>query len=485
MSNKYILGIDQSTQGTKGLLFDSKGNLIMSSHMAHEQIIDSRGFVEHDPIEIINNTVEIVKSVVEQAGVNKNDILGIGISNQRETVVVWDKQTGEPLQNAIVWQCSRGEEICKRIEAAGHNSLIKDRTGLNLSPYFSAAKISWIIKNVKGAREKSEREEVCCGTIDSWLIFNLTNGKEFKTDYSNASRTQLFDIEELIWNKEICELFGINIKTLPEVCDSNSCFGQTDFNGYFDNPIPIHGVLGDSNGALLAQGCFTKGMAKSTYGTGSSVMMNIGAKPISSKNGLVTSLAWGIDGQVAYALEGNVNNSGAVITWIEKDLKLIKSPNESESLAKKANPLDRTYLVPAFTGLGAPYWDSNATGIITGITRTTGQAEVVKAALDSIAYQITDIIKIMSEDSNINIEELRVDGGATKNSYLMQFQSDMLGIPIQMANIEEISGTGVAYLAGIALDFYEKDIIFSNIRRTKYEKKMTNEEQTKLYKGWK
>ena len=485
MANKYILSIDQSTQGTKGLLFDSQGSLIKRCDIPHKQIIDDQGYVEHNPNEILQNTVEVVKLVVESAEINKDDIVGIGISNQRETVVVWDRQTGEPIYNAIVWQCARGRDITNRIERQNKGSLIRKRTGLHLSPYFSAAKISWILENVEGAKEKSVKGEICCGTIDSWLIFKLTGGKEFKTDYSNASRTQLFNIEELTWDRKVCKLFGINIETLPEVCDSNSYFGETDFNGYFSKPIPIHGVLGDSHAALFAQGCFNKGMIKSTYGTGSSVMMNIGEKPIFSQRGLVTSLAWGMDGKVNYVLEGNINYTGAVITWLEKDLKLIKSPEETQALAEQANPIDKTYLVPAFTGLGAPYWDSKATGIITGITRTTGRAEVVRAALDSIAYQITDIVMAMSKDSGIEIKELRVDGGPTKNSYLMQFQSDMLRIPVQVANIEELSGTGAAYVAGIALNLYEKEQIFSRIKRTKYESKMSSEEALKLYEGWK
>jgi len=485
VSNKYILSIDQSTQATKGLLFDSQGSLIMRYDMPHEQIIDNQGFVEHNPNEIYENTIKVVKAVVERADINKDEILGLGISNQRETVVVWDKETGEPIYKAIVWQCARGRDIASRIEKKGYGALIRESTGLQLSPFFSAAKISWILENIEGAREKSERGELCCGTIDSWLVFKLTCGKEFRTDYSNASRTQLFNIKDLVWDKKVCDLFEINIDTLPEVCDSNSYFGETDFNGYLNRPIPIQAVLGDSHGALFAQGCFKKGMIKSTYGTGSSVMMNIGNEPIFSESGLVTSLAWGMDGKVSYVLEGNINYTGAVITWLEKDLKLIKSAEETQALAESANPMDRTYLVPAFTGLGAPYWDSKATGIIMGMTRTTGQAEVVRAALNSIAYQITDIVKAMSKDSDIEIEELRVDGGPTKNRYLMQFQSDILRIPVQVASIEELSGTGAAYAAGIALNLYEKDQIFSRIQRRKYDKKMKDEEGLKLYKGWK
>lgn len=485
MSNKYILAIDQSTQGTKGLLFDYQGDLVGRCDIPHKQIIDSRGFVEHDPNEIIHNTIEVVKKVVEQTDIDKNNILGVGISNQRETALIWDRETGKPVYNAVVWQCARGEKICNKVEKNGYSAMIKERTGLNLSPYFSAAKLSWIFQNIDEAKNKLEQGKLCCGTIDSWLIYKLTGGKEFKTDYSNASRTQLFNIKKLEWDMEICELFGIDIKTLPEVCDSNAYCGETDFNGFLDNPIPIHGIMGDSHAALFGQGCFKEGMVKATYGTGSSVMMNTGQKPIFSKSGIVTSLAWGIDGTINYVLEGNINYSGAVISWLQKDLQLISSAKETENLVKKANPLDKTYFVPAFTGLGAPHWDSNATGIITGITRTTRRAEIVRAALDSIAYQITDIIKSMGDDSGISMKELRADGGATKNTYLMQFQSDLLGIPVQVANIEELSGLGVAYLAGIALGLYDKNIIFSRINRIKYERGMTTEQQMELYEGWK
>lgn len=485
MSNRYILGIDQSTQGTKALLFDYRGDLISRCDISHKQIVDSRGFVEHDPNEIFYNTIEVVKNVVEQAGINKNDILGVGISNQRETALMWDRETGEPVYNAVVWQCARGEEICNFIEKKGYASMIKEHTGLNLSPYFSAAKLSWILQNIEEARQKLKQGRLCCGTVDSWLVYKLTNGKEFKTDYSNASRTQLFNIKQLDWDMEICELFGIDIETLPKVCDSNAYYGETDFDGFLEKAIPIHGIIGDSHAALFGQGCFKTGMVKATYGTGSSVMMNIGENPIFSENGVVTSLAWGINGIVNYVLEGNINYSGAVITWLEKDLQLISSAKETEILAKNANPLDKTYFVPAFTGLGAPYWDSNATGIIMGITRTTKRAEIVRAALDSIAYQITDIIKSMSDVSGIPIKRLRVDGGATKNAYLMQFQSDMLGIPVQVANVEELSGLGAAYLAGIALGLYDGNTIFSRINYINYEKKMATKKQIELYEGWK
>lgn len=485
MSRKYILGIDQSTQGTKSLLFDEEGELIARCDLAHKQMVNELGWVEHDPIEIINNTYQVVRDIIKKSGIDKNHIIGVGISNQRETAVVWKRGSVTPLCPAIVWQCARGEEICKEIEKANQGDMIKSRTGLPLSPYFSAAKISWILKHIEGAKELSDSNLLCCGTMDSWLVYNLTKDHCFKTDYSNASRTQLYNITDLKWDEDVCNSFGINKETLAQVCDSNSCFGYTDFNGILPKEIPIHSVLGDSHGALFGQGCLGSGMIKATYGTGSSVMMNIGNKPVLSKKGIVTSLAWGMDGSVEYVLEGNINYTGAVISWLQHDLKLISSASETEILAKQANPADKTYLVPAFTGLGAPYWDSKATGVLTGITRTTRQAEVVRAGLDCIAYQITDIIRLMSEESGMQIEELRVDGGPTKNTYLMQFQSDMLGINVKVPEAEELSGIGAAFAAGIALGLYDKNSIFTHIIRTKYETAMEEDRQKILYNGWK
>lgn len=485
MSKKYILGVDQSTQGTKALLFDEKGDLICRVDMPHEQIINEKGWVEHNPTEIYNNTLAVIKAVVDKAGIDKEEIAGLGISNQRETSVVWNKTTGEPVYNAIVWQCARGEAICQRIVAENPDApkMVQEHTGLQFSPYFSAAKIAWVLENVEGAKELADAHNICHGTIDSWLVYKLTGN--YKTDYSNASRTQLFDVRNLVWDEEVCKLFGVDPANMAEVCDSNGLYGETDFDGYLDSAIPIHGVLGDSHGALFGQGCLKPGMTKSTYGTGSSVMMNIGEKPVFSDKGVVTSLAWGMDGKVNYVLEGNINYTGAVISWIQKDLKLIESAAVTQSLAESANPADKTYLVPAFTGLGAPYWDSNATGIICGITRTTGQAEMVKAALECIAYQITDIVKVMAEDAGVALEELRVDGGPTKNGYLMQFQSDMLGIPVQVPDAEELSGIGAAYAAGFALGMYNKDEVFARMNRTRFDKKMSDEVQKEKYAGWK
>ena len=482
--SRYVLGIDQSTQGTKALLFDEEGTLICRTDLPHKQYINEKGWVEHDPEEIYANTLAVVKNLVEKAGINKNDLAVLGISNQRETAMVWNRTTGKPVYNAVVWQCARGAQICEEIEKAGDADMIRSHTGLQLSPYFSAAKIAWVLKNVGGVQELADKGELCCGTIDSWLVYKLTGGKEFRTDYSNASRTQMFNISELKWDKQVCGLFGIPMSALPEVTDSDGDYGITDFDGYLDHEIPIRGVLGDSHGALFGQGCVETGMIKSTYGTGSSIMMNIGDKPVFS-NRVVTSLAWKLGGEVNYVLEGNINYTGAVITWLKDDLELISSPDETEQLAKESNPADKSYLVPAFTGLGAPYWDSEATGILTGMTRTTKRKEIVRAALDCIAYQITDVIKAMSTESGIDISELRVDGGPTKNKYLMQFQSDIAHVTVQVPSSEELSGIGAAYAAGIAAGIYNKKEVLNKMTRIRFTPQMQPEERAQKYAGWK
>ena len=482
--SRYVLGIDQSTQGTKALLFDEEGTLICRTDLPHKQYINEKGWVEHDPEEIYANTLAVVKNLVEKAGINKNDLAVLGISNQRETAMVWNRTTGKPVYNAVVWQCARGAQICEEIEKAGDADMIRSHTGLQLSPYFSAAKIAWVLKNVGGVQELADKGELCCGTIDSWLVYKLTGGKEFRTDYSNASRTQMFNISELKWDKQVCGLFGIPMSALPEVTDSDGDYGITDFDGYLDHEIPIRGVLGDSHGALFGQGCVETGMIKSTYGTGSSIMMNIGDKPVFS-NRVVTSLAWKLGGEVNYVLEGNINYTGAVITWLKDDLELISSPGETEQLAKESNPADKSYLVPAFTGLGAPYWDSEATGILTGMTRTTKRKEIVRAALDCIAYQITDVIKAMSTESGIDISELRVDGGPTKNKYLMQFQSDIAHVTVQVPSSEELSGIGAAYAAGIAAGIYNKKEVLNKMTRIRFTPQMQPEECAQKYAGWK
>ena len=483
MAEKYIISIDQSTQGTKALLFDESGSLLKRTDKSHEQIINEKGWVSHDPAEIYQNTVEVIKRLVEESGIQKEKVVGLGISNQRETTLAWDKLTGEPIGHAIVWQCARATEICERVEHKGEAENIRRKTGINLSPYFPASKLAWILENVEGAKAKADKGEICHGTVDSWLVYRLTGGKSYKTDYSNASRTQLFNIFDLKWDEEICGLFGIDPANLAEVVDSDSNFGETDVEGLFPKPIPIHGVLGDSHGSLFGQGCLKSGMIKSTYGTGSSIMMNIGEKPVLSTHGVVTSLAWSMSGKVNYVLEGNLNYTGATITWLKDDLKLIASPAETEKLAREAVSDDSLYLIPAFSGLGAPYWDSRAAAAIVGMTRTTGKAEVVRAGVECIAYQITDIVKAMSEDAGVTVSELRVDGGPTKNAYLMQFQSDIARACVQVPDSEELSGIGPAYAAGLALGVWDEKI-FEKLKRIKYEPKMDEQLRDRKYQGW-
>lgn len=480
---KYVLSVDQSTQGTKALLFDEQGALLCRADKPHRQFVDEHGWVEHDPEEIYSNTLQVAKDVTEKAGIKKNDIAVLGISNQRETSLAWEKKTGKPLYNAIVWQCARGAAICKELEKQGYAETVQKKTGIPLSPYFPAAKLAWIFRNVEGVVEKAKRGEVAVGTIDSWLIYRLTGGKRHQTDYSNASRTQLFNIITLQWDEELLHLFGIDSSCMSAVTDSDGDFGETDLDGWLDKPIPIRGVLGDSHGALLGQGCLHPGMIKATYGTGSSIMMNVGESPVFSQSGVVTSLAWKIGGKVNYVLEGNINYTGAVITWLKDDLKIIASPGETEELAKTAIPGDTTYLVPAFSGLGAPYWDNNAKACICGMTRTTGRNEIVRAALDCIAYQITDIVKAMETSAGTPIHELRVDGGPTRNKYLMQFQSDILNIPVRIPDAEELSGIGAAYAAGLSNGIYDERI-FDRLKRISFLPSMSEEIRNGKYTGW-
>ncbi|MDR1248020.1 MAG: glycerol kinase GlpK [Treponema sp.] len=475
MEAGFILAIDQSTSGTKALILDSRAAIIARADKAHEQKISPEGWISHDPMEIYYAALTAVREAVEKAGIDKGAILGVGISNQRETALVWDKDSGLPVKDAVVWQCARGASICENL--GDHADAVRAATGLRLSPYFSAAKIAWILEHSRGSASK----KLCAGTIDSWLIFKLTGN--CKTDYSNASRTQLFNINSLAWDRDICGLFGIDADILPEVCDSNADFGVADFEGFLPRPVPIRGVLGDSHAALFGQGCLEKGMGKATYGTGSSVMVNIGNKPVFCKN-VVTSLAWGKGGSVDYVLEENINYTGAAIKWLADDLGLITSSEEAGALAAQANPADKTYLVPAFSGLGAPYWKSEARAILSGMTRATGKAEIVRAAEDSIAYQIADVIRVMAEESGVALKELRVDGGPTRDRYLMQFQSNILNIPLSVPGHEELSALGAGCMAGMALGFYSPAILGETVR-ARFEPSMDEAERREHLEGWK
>ena len=481
----YVIGIDQSTQGTKALVIDGEGNLVGKAALPHRQIINDEGWVSHDPTEIYRNTVDVCRLALENAGVEPGQVGGIGISNQRETTVAWNAETGEPVCDAIVWQCSRAKELCETVAARDRAAqVVHSRTGLELSPYYPAAKMMWIMRNVEGCWDLAHEGKLHLGTIDSWLVYKLTGGAEFRCDFSNASRTQLFDIDALAWSPEVCSIFGIDMDCLPEVTDSDANFGSTDLEGLLPVAVPIHGVLGDSHAALFGQGCLEEGQAKATYGTGSSVMMNVGRRPIRSEHGLSTSLAWSMGGHADYVLEGNINYTGAVISWLKDDLRLIDSTADVEPLCREAVSDDALYFVPAFTGLGAPHWVSDAMGSIVGMTRRTARPEIVRAATESIAYQIADVVSAMEQDSYIKLEQLRVDGGPTANRYLMQFQSDLLRADIRVPQAGEMSALGAGWCAGIALGFYDKSVLSLGGERASYTPAMDDAVREKKCAGW-
>lgn len=482
MKKKYILSLDQSTQGTKALLFDENGSLILRRNKVHRQLINQEGWVSHDLEEIYQNTIEVLQKVVLDSGIDRAGIVAMGISNQRETSAAWDRISKRPVGHAIVWQCSRAASICEELKS--ESEPIRAVTGISLSPYFPAAKYAWIIRNRQKAREKMEKGALCLGTVDSFLVHKLTVENVFQTDYSNASRTQLMNLRTGKFENSLCRKFGINEDCLPAIIDSDGDYGTTDLEGFLPAPIPIRTVLGDSHAALFGQACLKKGMTKATYGTGSSIMMNVGEEPVFSQNGVVSSVGFKMNHKMTYVLEGNLNYTGAVITWLKNDLELIKEDSETESLALKANPADRTYLIPAFSGLGAPYWDSNARAAIIGMSRTTGKAELVKAVLSCIAYQVTDVVKAMEMDAGFCLEELRTDGGPSGNRYLMQLQSDLLGKRVMVPAQEELSGIGAAYGAGLAVGLYDERV-FDQIRRQAYEPLMGQPEREELYQGWK
>ena len=487
MSEKYVLAVDQSTQGTKAILFDHNGDLYAKTALPHKQIVNEQGWVSHDLEEIWQNTCLSIKKVIEENNVSEEDIDCIGITNQRETSCAFDKETGKPLSYAVVWQCARAETIISELIRKNENieETIRQKTGMNLSAYFPAAKYAWLIRNDDNVKKAYETDTLCLGTIDTYLLYRLTEQKVYATDYSNASRTQLFNIHELDWDEELCEVFDIKKSILPMVHASSYEFGETTLDGYFDTPVKITGMIGDSQAALFGQGCVEEGMVKATYGTGSSVMMNIGTMPNLSSSGLVTSLGWGYQNRVCYVLEGNINYSGAVTTWLKDDLKLIETPQETEAMAFAANPNDITYLVPAFSGLGAPYWLPDARALIYGMSRTTGRNEIVKAALESIAYQITDVIEAMKKDTGQTVSELCADGGSTTNKFLMQFQADILQAAVIISKCRESSAQGAAYMAGLCTGIYVYEALLERTDKSLISAKMSREERDKKYSGWK
>jgi len=481
----YILSIDQGTTSSRCILFDRSGSICALAQREFRQIFPQPGWVEHDPMEIWRTTVEVTKNAMEKLGVQAEDIAAIGITNQRETTVLWDKTTGQPLCNAIVWQCRRTADIIDDLVARGYGDIIREKTGLVPDAYFSASKIQWILDNVPGAREKAEQGQVLFGTIDTWLIWNLTGGRVHVTDQTNASRTMLYNIHELCWDAELLQLLNIPKQILPEVKPSTCLYGTTDYS-LFGGQIPIAGAAGDQQCAMFGQCCFDAGQMKNTYGTGCFLLMNTGDTPVSSQNGLVTTIAVGLPDKVWYALEGSIFVAGAAIQWLRDQLDVITSAGESAQYAQSVPDTAGAYVVPAFTGMGAPYWDQHARGCVVGLTRNFGRAHLIRATLESLAYQTYDICKSMEQDSGIPITVLKVDGGACANDFLMQFQSDLLNCEVHRPNCIETTALGAAYLAGLAVGYWEsmEDIRENWGLNRVFRPVMEQEDRQQRLKGW-
>lgn len=454
MSKKYVLALDQGTTSSRAILFNQGGENIAITQQAFQQIFPKPGWVEHDPNEIWSSQLKTILDISKKAKISTDEIAAIGITNQRETTIVWDKETGEPVYNAIVWQDRRTSKFCDKLKSLGHNDSIKQKTGLLLDAYFSGTKLKWILDNVEGARKKAEIGSLCFGTVDTWLIWKLTKGKTFVTDVSNASRTLLFNIQTLEWDNDLLKLFNIPKCILPEVRESSEVYGETDLDVFSAN-IPIAGIAGDQQAALFGQLCTEKGMVKNTYGTGCFLLMNTGKRPVFSENKLLTTIAWKIGGKVTYALEGSVFVGGAAVHWVRDELKLINKTKEIEVLASSVEDNGGVYFVPALTGLGAPYWDPYARGAILGLTRGSTRAHIARATLEGIAYQVYDIVKAMEADANAKGTELRVDGGASSNNFLMQFQADLFNFKVVRPEFLETTALGAAYLAGLAVGFWD------------------------------
>jgi glycerol kinase len=482
---KYILAIDQGTTSSRAIVFNKGGEIVSVGQKEFTQIYPGDGHVEHDPMEIWGTQVGVVFEAINKAGASLEDISAVGITNQRETTVVWDRNTGKPVYNAIVWQCRRTAPFCDELKSKGVGEKIKNKTGLVIDAYFSGTKIKWILDNVEGAREKAERGELLFGNIDTWLIWNLTGGKVHVTDYSNASRTMIFNIHNLDWDDEMLKLLDIPRSMLPEVKPSSHIYGYTS-KDVIGAEIPISGDAGDQQAALFGQGCFEEGMAKNTYGTGCFMLMNTGLKPVESKNGLLTTIAYGINGKVSYALEGSIFVGGAVVQWLRDEMRMIRTSAESEDYAKSVEDTNGVYVVPAFVGMGAPYWDMYSRGTVMGLTRGAKKEHFIRAALESIAYQSMDVLRSMEEDSKIKLNSLKVDGGASANNFIMQFQSDILNVPVHRPKIIETTALGAAYLAGLAVGFWEstEDIIKNSSIDKEFTPDMNFDKREKLIRGW-
>lgn len=486
---KYILALDQGTTSSRAILFDSKGEIVAKDQNEFTQIYPKPGLVEHDPLEILYSQMRAVADVMKKSSVSAAQIAAIGITNQRETTIIWDKATGKPIFNAIVWQCRRTAPLCEKLMADGWGDYVREKTGLLIDAYFSATKIKWILDNVSGARERAKRGELLFGTIDTWLIWNLTGGKEHVTDYTNAARTMLFDIDRLCWDEKLCEVLDIPMCMLPKAVPSSGVFGYVAENivGIEELAgVPIAGVAGDQQAALFGQACFAPGNVKNTYGTGCFLMMNIGDKSLRSRNQLLTTIAWGVDGKVEYALEGSIFNAGSVIKWLRDDLRLIATAKECDELAESIPDTNGVFFVPAFTGLGAPHWDMYARGTMVGMTRGTGREHIARAVLESIVYQVKDLVNAMQDDSGFKVEEMRVDGGASVSNVMMQFQADMLPCRVNRPKNVETTALGAAYLAGLAVGMWKsKDEIASNwASQIIFESRMEDKTRAELYSSW-
>lgn len=486
---KYVLALDQGTTSSRTIVFDKKGRIVSKAQFEFEQIYPNAGWVEHNPYEILDSQLRSLSMALINGKINPKEIAAIGITNQRETTILWDKETGKPVYNAIVWQCRRTAPICEKLKASGLEEYVKERTGLLIDAYFSATKIKWILDNVPEARTLALDGKLLFGTVETWLIWNLTNKQVHITDYSNAARTMLFDIEKLCWDERLCNELGIPMSILPEVKESSEVYGYVseDIPGLKELAgIPISGAIGDQQAALFGQACFNAGQAKNTYGTGCFLLMNTGEKRIRSKNNLIEGIAWGINGKVTYDLEGSAFNAGSVIKWLRDELRLISEPSECDFLAESVRDANGIYLVPAFTGLGAPYWDMYARGCIVGLTRGANRAHFARAVLESIAYQVTDLVEAMSKDSGILLSEMRVDGGASVSNILLQIQSNLISSKVNRPKLVETTALGAAYMAGLAVGFW-KD--FDEIERVRevdriFVPAIDNDSREAMLKGW-
>lgn len=482
---QFILALDQGTTSSRAILFDKNGDIKAVEQKEFTQFFPKPGWVEHNAEEIWTTQLKVAQDVLKNNSVTADQIAAIGITNQRETTVVWDRRTGKPIYNAIVWQDRRTAGICDQLKANGHEKYIRENTGLLIDAYFSGTKVKWMLEQVPGAQEKADNGELCFGTIDSWLIWKLTGGKKHVTDYTNASRTLMYNIFDLSWDEHLLDILSVPSSMLPEVKESSEIYGET-LKDLFDGSIPIGGIAGDQQAALFGQACLEKGMAKNTYGTGCFMLLNTGTEAVLSKNGLVTTIAWGLDGKVHYALEGSIFIAGAAIQWLRDGLKLIDESPDSEYFAMKAPTTDGVYVVPAFAGLGAPYWDMYARGAIFGLTRGTSKSHLIRATLESLAYQTKDVLEAMEQDSGVPLKTLRVDGGASANNLLMQFQADILDVEVERPKITETTALGAAYLAGLASGFWTREEIEKKWQLDdRFKPEMQASERNDLYKGWK